>query len=231
MRYNNNSERGGEKLMAEARQNEQNATNCVGADAALSPLHLPVAVPARQKAGIPTIPRQWRGRLKKMPKPLRQIFWSLIEPHLECLQRGEISQSQVSVPQIGALTLRWRNGEIWASFVDALQWACLLLQHLRRRVLALRYRTVVRNEHGGTWILLPRQIVFPPDFRSTLFCVVCQTSLLERSPPFWKQNDNLHRKTDEAPLPLITNLWFDAAKPRAVRAPTCAARLAWRVAG
>jgi hypothetical protein len=65
--------------------------------------------------------------------------------------------------------------------------------------------------------LLPRQIVFPPDFRPTLFCVVCQTSLLERSPPFWKQNDN--RKTDEAPCPLITNLWLDAAKPRAQRAP------------
>jgi hypothetical protein len=71
--------------------------------------------------------------------------------------------------------------------------------------------------------LLPRQIVFPPDFRPTLFCVVCQTSLLERSPPFWKQNDNLHRKIDEAPCPLITNLWLDAAKPRALRAPTCAA--------
>jgi hypothetical protein len=158
-----------------------------------------------------------------MPEKLRQIFWSLIEPHLECLQRGEISQSQVSVPQIGALTLRWRNGEIWATFVDALQRACLLLQHLRRYVFGLRYRTVVRNEHGGTWILLPRQIVFPPDFRPTLFCVVCQTSLLERSPPFWKQNDNLHRKTDEAPCPLITNLWLDAAKPRAQRAPSRAA--------
>jgi hypothetical protein len=64
--------------MAKAWQDEQNATNCVGADAALSPLHLPVAVPARQKAGIPTIPRQWRGRLKKMPKPLRQFF---LVPH------------------------------------------------------------------------------------------------------------------------------------------------------
>jgi hypothetical protein len=43
---------------------------------------------------------------------------------------------------------------------------------------------------------------------------------LERSPPFWKQNDNLHRKTDEAPCPLITNLWLDATKPRAQRAPS-----------
>ena len=231
MRYNNNSERGGEKLMAEARQNEQNATNCVGADAALSPLHLPVTAPAQQKAGFsPILFRHWRGSFTKLPAEL-QIFMPLLEPHLERLQRGEILQTQALIPKVGVLIVKRENGDLRAVFTDVLRYAYQLLQHLRVRALALRCRTFARSPEGGMWVWLPRQIVFPPDFRPTLFCVVCQTSLLERSPPFWKQNDNLHRKTDEAPLPLITNLWFDAAKPRAVRAPTCAARLAWRVAG
>ena len=207
--------------MAKAWQDEQNATNCVGADAALSPLHLPVTAPAEQKAGIPTIPRQWHGRFEKLPVVLQQIFMPLLQPHLERLLRGEILRTGVFVPQIGVLEVKRKGDKVWATFSDVLQRACLLLQLLRRRVLALRYRTVVRNEHGGTWILLPRQVVFPPDFRLTLFCVVCQISLL-----VWKQNDNLYRETDEVPLLLTTNLWFDASKPRAQRAPTRAARLA-----
>jgi hypothetical protein len=191
------------------------------ADAALSPRFTSAAPAGRQTAGIFSIPfKHWHGRLEKLPVELQQIFLPLLPPDWERLRQGEIVKTQVFVPQIGALTLQLKDGEVWATFVDALQWAYQLLQHLRCYVLALRYRTVVRNEHGGTWILLPRQIVFPPDFRPTLFCVVCQTSLLERSPPFWKQNDNLHRKTDEAPCPLITNLWLDAAKPRAQRAPS-----------
>jgi hypothetical protein len=202
--------------------NEVKQVNESRADAALSPRFTPAS--ARREAGISAIPyRHWYGRFTKLPAELQQVFMPLLQPHLEGLQRGEILRAGTFVPAVGAILLQLKNGEIWATFVDALQWAGLLLQHLRRRVLALRYRTVVRNEHGGTWILLPHQIVFPPDFRPTLFCVVCQTCLLERSPPFWKQNDNLHRKTDEAPLPLITNLWFDAAKPRALRAPTRAA--------
>jgi hypothetical protein len=204
--------------------NEVKQANESRADAALSPRFTPAS--ARREAGISTIPRYWHGRLEKMPEKLRQIFWSLIEPNLECLQRGEISQSQVSVPKIGVLTIRLRNGEIWATFMDALTWGQKILQHCRLFALAMRYRTFAKSPEGGLWVCLPQQIVFPPDFRPTLFCVVCQTSLLERSPPFWKQNDNLHRKTDEAPCPLITNLWLDAAKPRAQRAPTRAARLA-----
>jgi hypothetical protein len=186
------------------------------ADAALSPRFTSTAPAGRKSAGF----FYWHGRLEKLPVELQQIFLPLLPPDWERLRQGEIVKTQVFVSQIGALTLQLKDGEVWATFVDALQWAYQLLQHLRCYVLALRYRTVVRNEHGGTWILLPRQIVFPPDFRPTLFCVVCQTSLLERSPPFWKQNDNLHRKTDEAPCPLITNLWLDAAKPRAQRAPS-----------
>jgi hypothetical protein len=199
-------------------------------NAAFSPLCHP-PTPAEQKAGFPTIPfRHWRGRLEKLPVELRQIFLPLLKPDLETnlegLRCGKIKHSGVFVPKIGALTLRLKDNEIWATFMDAHKWACLILQFHRRRVLALRYRTVVRNEHGGTWILLPRQVVFPPDFRPTLFCVVCQTSLLERSPPLWKQNDNLYRETDEAPRPLITNLWLDAAKPRALRAPNDCLRVA-----
>jgi len=202
--------------------NEVKQVNESRADAALSPRFTPAS--ARREAGISAIPyRHWYGRFNKLPAELQQVFMPLLQPHLEQLQRGEILRTWTFVPEVGFIMLQLKNGEIWATFGDALQWADLLLQHLRRRVLALRYRTVVRNEHGGTWILLPHQIVFPPDFRPTLFCVVCQTSLLERSPPFWKQNDNLYRETDEAPYPQIGSHWLDITKPRALRAPTCAA--------
>jgi hypothetical protein len=96
----------------------------------------------------------------------------LLQPNLERLQRGEILRTRVFVPQIGVLEVKWKGDEVWATFVDALQWAYQLLQHLRRYVLALRYRIIVRNEHGGTWVWLPQQIVFSPDFRSTFFVVL-----------------------------------------------------------
>jgi hypothetical protein len=213
-------------MATEQRQHSNEATRLSGAplNGALSP-HSLAPAPARAKAGFSPIPfRHWHGRLEKLPVELQQIFLPLLPPHWERLRQGEIAKTQVFVPQFGTLTLQLKDGEVWATFVDALQWAYQLLQHLRRYVLALRYRTIVRNEHGGTWILLPHQIVFPPDFRPTLFCVECQTSLLERSPPLWKQNDHLRRKTDEAPCPQISHRWLDAVKPRAVRAPTCAAR-------
>jgi hypothetical protein len=185
----------------------------------------PAAPAGRKTAGFFSIPfKHWHGRFTKLPVELQQIFLPFLPPHWERLRQGEIAKTQVFVPQFGTLTLQLKDGEVWATFVDALQWAYQLLQHLRRYVLALHYRTIVRNEHGGTWILLPHQIVFPPDFRPTLFCVECQTSLLERSPPLWKQNDHLRRKTDEAPCPQISHRWLDAVKPCAVRAPTCAAR-------
>jgi hypothetical protein len=185
----------------------------------------PAAPAGRKSAGFFSIPfRHWHGRLEKLPVELQQIFLPLLPPHWERLRQGEIAKTQVFVPQFGTLTLQLKDGEVWATFVDALQWAYQLLQHLRRYVLALRYRTIVRNEHGGTWVWLPQQIVFPPDCRSTLFCVKCQTTLMERSPPPWKRNDHLRRKTDEAPYPQIGSRWLDITKPRALRAPTCAAR-------
>jgi hypothetical protein len=113
--------------MAEARQNEPNATNCVGVDAALSPLHLPAS--ARRKAGIPTIPRQWCGRLEKLPVVLRQIFMPLLQPNLESLQRGEIQRTGVFIPRIGAIEVKWKGDEVWVSFVDALAWGQKILQH------------------------------------------------------------------------------------------------------
>jgi hypothetical protein len=213
-------------MATEQRQHSNEATRLSGAplNGALSP-HSLAPAPARAKAGFSPIPfRHWHGRLEKLPVELQQIFLPLLPPHWERLRQGEIAKTQVFVPQFGTLTLQLKDGEVWATFVDALQWAYQLLQHLRRYVLALRYRTIVRNEHGGTWVWLPQQIVFPPDCRSTLFCVKCQTTLMERSPPPWKRNDHLRRKTDEAPYPQIGSRWLDITKPRAVRAPTCAAR-------
>jgi hypothetical protein len=211
--------------MAKTRKNNAKRKHRVGDAAFLPRRHLPAAPAGRQTAGFFSIPfKHWHGRFTKLPAELQQVFMPLLQPHLEGLQRGEISRTWTFVPEVGFIMLQLKNGEIWATFGDTLQWACLGLQFRRRYVLALRYRTFARSPEGGMWVWLPRQIVFPPDFRPTLFCVVCQTSLLERSPPFWKQNDNLHRKTDEAPCPLTTNLWLDAAKPRAQRAPTYAAR-------
>jgi hypothetical protein len=162
---------------------------------------------------------------------LQQIFLPLLPPHWERLRQGEIAKTQVFVPQFGTLTLQLKDGEVWATFVDALQWAYQLLQHLRRYVLALRYRTIVRNEHGGTWVWLPQQIVFPPDFRPTLFCVECQTSLLERSPPLWRQDTELRLETpDEAQSQKRTSRWITSSVPRAQRAPSFRAAL-WRCVG
>ena len=206
--------------MAKTRKNNAKRKHRVGDAAFLPRRHLPAAPAGRKSAGF----FYWHGRLEKLPVELQQIFLPLLPPHWERLRQGEIAKTQVFVPRFGTLTLQLKDGEVWATFVDALQWAYQLLQHLRRYVLALRYRTIVRNEHGGTWVWLPQQIVFPPDCRSTLFCVKCQTTLMERSPPPWKRNDHLRRKTDEAPYPQIGSRWLDITKPRAVRAPTCAAR-------
>jgi hypothetical protein len=203
--------------------NEVKQVNESRADAALSPRFTPAS--ARREAGISAIPyRHWHGRFTELPAELQQVFMPLLRLHLERLQRGEILRTEVFVPKVGVLEVKWKGDEVWASFVDTLQWAYQILQQLRLFALALRHRTFSRSPEGGLWVWLPRQLILPPDCRSTLFCVKCQTTLMKRSPPPWKQNDHLRRKTDEAPLPLITNLWFDAAKPRALRAPNfCAA--------
>jgi hypothetical protein len=209
--------------MAKARQDEQNATNCVGADAALSPLHLPVAAPARQKAGFP-IPRQWHGRLAKLPEELKQIFLPLLQPdlktNLEDLQRGKIQRAVVFVPQIGALTLQLKNHEIWVIFMDTHKWACLVLQFRRRYVLALRYRTFARNHEGGMWVWLPQQPVFPPDCRLTLLCTEYQANFLGKSPPFWWQPTVRRLETTDENQNQKTSSWLTPSVPRAQRAPT-----------
>jgi len=211
--------------------NEVKQANESRADAALSPRFTPAS--ARREAGISTIPyRYWCGRLEKMPEKLRQIFWSLIEPNLECLQRGEISQSQVSVPKIGVLTIRLRNGEIWATFMDALTWGQKILQHCRLFACAMRYRTFAKSPEGGLWVCLPQQLVFPPDCPLTLLCAEYQANLLGRSPPLWWQPAaQCLETTDEAQSQKKTSRWLTPSVPRAQRAPTRAVRLAWRVAG
>jgi hypothetical protein len=199
--------------------NEVKQANESRADAALSPRFTPAS--ARREAGISTLPRYWHGHLKQLPEKLRQIFWSLIEPNLECLQRGEISQSQVSVPKIGVLTIRLRNGEIWATFMDALTWGQKILQHCRLFALAMRYRTFAQSPEGGLWVCLPQQLVFPPDCRLTLLCAEYQANLLGRSPPLWWQPTVRRLETtDEAQSQKKTSRWLTPSVPRAQRAPT-----------
>jgi hypothetical protein len=211
--------------MAKAWQDEQNATNCVGADAALSPLHLPVAVPARQKAGFSPIPfRHWHGRFTKLPAEL-QIFMPLLEPHLERLQRGEILQTQALIPKVGVLIVKRENGDLRAVFTDVLRYAYQLLQHLRARALALRYRTFACSPEGGLWVWLPQQPVFSPDCRLTLLCAEYQANFLEKSPPLWWQPTVRRLETtDEAQSQKKTSHWLTPSVPRAQRAPTYAAR-------
>jgi hypothetical protein len=208
--------------MAKAWQDEQNATNCVGADAALSPLHLPVAAPARRKAGFPTIPfRHWHGRFTKLPVELQQIFLPLAEPHLPRIQKGEIPKFFLPCRKVGMLILELRGNEIWATYEDWWKVACQHLDFVRFHALLKRFGTFVRDENGGVWAWLPKQSILPTDLCLELHHAAdCQLSWVERSPPLWKRNDNLYRETDEAPYPQISSHWLDITKPRAQRAPS-----------
>jgi len=209
--------------------NEVKQANESRADAALSPRFTPAA-PARREAGISTI-RRWCGRLEKLPVELQQIFLPLAEPHLSRIQKGEILKCFLSCPKVGMLILELRDDEIWATYEDWWKVACQRLDFVRFHALSKRFGTFVRDENGGVWAWLPKQSILPPDLCLALPCADCQWRWVERSPPPWKRNDHLRCKTDETPCPQIGNRWLDAVKPRALRAPTCAARLAWRVAG
>jgi hypothetical protein len=204
--------------------NEVKQANESRADAALSPRFTPAS--ARQEAGISAIPYSyWYGRFTKLPAELQQVFMPLLQPHLEALQRGEILRAVSFVPKVGAITLQLKNGEIWASFMDALQWACLILKHFRVRAFALRCRTFARSPEGGMWVWLPQQLVFPPDCRLTLLCAEYQANFLEKSPPLWWQPTVRRLETtDEAQSQKKTSHWLTPSVPRALRAPNfCAA--------
>jgi len=207
--------------MAKAWQDEQNATNCVGADAALSPLHLPTS--ARREAGISTIPRHWRGRLKKLPVELQQIFLPLAEPHLSRIQKGEILKCFLFCPKVGMLILELRDDEIWATYEDWWKVACQRLDFVRFHALAKRYRTFCHSPEDGMWVWLPQQLVFPPDCRLTLPCAEYQANLLGRSPPLWWQ-PTVRRLETTNKNQTKTSRWLTPSVPRALRAPTCAAR-------
>ena len=191
-------------------------------NAAFSPLCHPPAAPARRKAGFPTIPfRHWHGRFTKLPVELQQIFMPLAELHLPRIQKGEIPKCFLSCPQVGMLILELRDDEIWATYEDWWKVACQRLDFVRFHALSKRFGTFVRDENGGVWVWLPKQSILPPDLCLELHHAAdCQLSWVERSPPLWKQNDNLYRETDEAPYPQIGSHWLDITKPRALRAPT-----------
>jgi hypothetical protein len=184
----------------------------------------PAAPAGRKTAGFFSIPfRHWRGRFTKLPAELRQIFLPLAEPHLPRIQKGEIPKCFLSCPKVGMLILELRDDEIWATYEDWWKVACQHLNFMRLHALSKRFGTFVRDENGGVWAWLPKQSILPPDLCLALPCADCQWRWVERSPPPW-QSDNLRRKTDEAPCPQIGNCWLNAVTPRALRAPTCAAR-------
>jgi hypothetical protein len=206
--------------MAKTRKNNAKRKHRVGDAAFLPRRHLPAAPAGRQTAGFFSIKR-WRGRLTRLPAELQQIFMPLAEPHLPLIQKGEVRKCFISCPQVGVLILELRDGEIWATFVDAHQWACLGLQFRRRYVLALRYRTFARNPEGGMWVWLPQQPVFPTDCRLTLPCAEYQANFLGKSPPLWWQPTVRRLETtDEAQSQKKTSRWLTPSVPCAQRSPS-----------
>jgi hypothetical protein len=210
--------------MAKTRKNDAKRKTRVGDAAFLPRRHLPAAPAGRKTAGF--FPH-WHGRFTKLPAELRQIFLPLAEPHLPRIQKGEIPKCFLSCPQVGMLILELRDNEIWATYEDWWKVACQRLNFMRLHALSKRFGTFVRNENGGVWVWLPKQSILPPDLCLELHHAAdCQWSWVERSPPLWKQNDNLYRETDEAPYPQISSRWLDITKPRTVRAPNDCLRVA-----
>ena len=210
--------------MNEALQKEKNETPqekeckcCADAALPLSSLHT-----AR--------PRRWAGRYACLPRQLKQAFAPIVQPHLGRLQNSEVMQVFAYVPQIGFLTLKCRNGEVWASFISDLEYAKQLLQGLRKYTAAVRHRTVLKNLQGGMWVFQPAVSILPLPLK-----VFPPTNLLReqqlgfrRSPP-WRDNSlnfNFFDECEQFVKP--SSRWLTPSIPCAVRAPTFALPLAER---
>ena len=158
-----------------------------------------------------TCPRRWRGRYINLPRELREIFEPIIQTHLERLKRGEILEHGTFVPKIGLLTLRWRNGELFAVFIDCYEYAKRVLQLQRKWAEAIRYGTVVKNSEGeGQWAFQPPLSILPWQLKVFLPANLLHEQQLEfRLSPPWEQDREKAFKTAllEVCPRLVPSLW------------------------
>jgi len=173
-------------------------------------------------------PRRWAGRYARFPSELKQFFDPIVQPHLERLQKGEIVMTCAFVPKIGFLRLTWRNGELWGVFINDLEYAKRRLRELREIEAAVRQGTIVKNPQGcGMWVFQPTVSILPLALK-----VFAPTNLREqqlesrRSPPWCDGANSLNSPEDCEKIVKPSSHWLTPAIPRAVRAPTRAAR--WR---
>ena len=162
-------------------------------------------------------PRRWAGRYTNLPRELREVFEPIIEMHLERLQHGEILEHGTYVPQVGLLTLRCRNGELFAFFIDSVEYAKQKLQLLRLWAAAIRRGTIVRNSEGKLqWAIQPPQSILPLPLKVFPPTNLLREQQLEfwRSPP-WEQDREKAFKTAllEVCPRLVPSLWVSPSTP------------------
>jgi len=161
-------------------------------------------------------PRRWAGRYACFPSELKQVFDPIVQMHLERLKKGEIVENRTFVPGIGLLTLKYRNGEFWAVFIDNLEYAKQGLQLLRKYAVAVRYGTIVKNPQGGEWIFQPTVSILPLPLKVFPPTNLLREQQLEfwRSPP-WEQDRQKAFKTASLEVcpRLVPSLWVSPSTP------------------
>jgi len=155
-------------------------------------------------------PRRWAGPYARFPRELKQLFDPLVQMHLERLKRGEIVESRTFIPKIGFLTLKYRDGEFWAVFIDDLEYAKQKLQMLRKFVAAVQHGTVLKNPQGGVWFFQPTVSILPWPLK-----VFPPTNLLREqqlefrlSPPWEQDREKVFKTASQEVCPrLVPSVW------------------------
>jgi len=177
-------------------------------------------------------PRRWAGRYACFPHELKQVFDPIIRMHLERLKRGEIVESRTFIPKIGFLTLKNRDGEIWAIFINDLEYAKQRLEMQRKYAAAVQHGTIVKNPQGrGMWVFQPPVSILPLSLQIFLpASLLCKQQLVEfRQDPPWRVNSFNSNFSDERKQFVKSSCrWLTPSVPCAVRAPTPALPLAER---
>jgi len=194
----------------EAPQNYEKSHNC-------ATLSLP----------FPSAPRpSWAGLYSNLPRELKELFEPHIQIHLPRLKRGEILEHGIFVPKIGLLTLRCRNGELFAVFINDLEYAHLKLQLLRREAAAVQHGLVLKNPEGsGIWFSQPSPSILPWSLRvfssANLPCEQ-RVEFCWKSPPWRNRADFPDFFEDSKRIVKPSSRWLTPSIPCAVRAPTFA---------
>ena len=171
-------------------------------------------------------PRRWAGRYACFPHELKQVFDPIIRMHLERLKRGEIVESRTFIPKIGFLTLKNRDGEIWAIFINDLEYAKQRLEMQRKYAAAVQHGTIVKNPQGrGMWVFQPTVSILPLALKVFAPTNQLREQQLEfrRSPP-WRgcANSFVDAFRDKEKTVKPSSFWLTPSIPCAVRSPTFA---------